>query len=147
MNMRPIFTIHAAGYHQPLGIGLLCLVCALGCGSGERRYHLSGQITYKGKPVPSGYLIFEPDTSKGNSGGPGTCKIIEGKYDTRSENGTGILGGPHLVRIRGFDAVVTGQGSGTREVVMPNSLFEEYVFNEDLPKQNGTKDFDVPVKR
>ena len=113
-----------------------------GCG-GEQRYHLSGNVTYKGAPIPSGYLIFEPDTTKGNSGGPGTCKIENGKYNTRNEDGTGILGGPHVVRIRGFDAIATGKGSGSKEVAMPGALFTEYTVSEDLPKKNGTKDFEV----
>ncbi len=113
-----------------------------GCGV-EQRYHLSGNVTYNGAPVPLGYLIFEPDTTKGNSGGPGICKIENGKYDTRNEDGTGVLGGPHVVRIRGYDASATGKGSGAKEVAMPGALFTEYTVSEDLLKKDGTKDFNV----
>ena len=131
-----------ASRHWVVALILTASVLLGGCG-GEQRFHLSGNVTYKGKPVPFGYLIFEPDTTKGNSGGPGNCKIENGKYDTRSEDGTGILGGPHVVRIRGFDAIASGKGSGTKEVAMPGVLFSEFTVSEDLPKKNGTKDFDV----
>ena len=120
---------------------LLSLVLFLaGCG-GEKRYDLSGTVTYKGKPVPEGYIVFEPDTSKGNTGGPSRAKIIDGKYDTSSSENVGNLGGPHVVRITGFDKKIIGATAG--EVALPKSLFTDYTVSEDLPKKNGTKDFDV----
>jgi hypothetical protein len=118
-----------------LGFGLL------GCGSGERRYDLSGTVSYKGNPVPEGYIVFEPDASKGNIGGPGRAKILDGKYDTADEESEGVTGGPHTIRISGFDKKVTGMKGG--EVAIPKSLFMDYTVTEDLPKKNATKDFDI----
>ncbi len=114
----------------------------MGCSSGERRYQLTGKVTYKGKPVPEGYIIFEPNAAKGNKGGPGQCKIIDGVYDTRLDAGTGTLGGPHLITITGFDKKVTG--ATAREVALPKSLFTDYKLEQDLPKKNSTLDIDVP---
>lgn len=125
--------------------GIVCLVCVCnsGCGAGERRYDLSGTVTFKGQPVPEGYITFEPDASQGNRGGPGHAKILNGKYDTSLEADSGILGGPHVIRITGFDKKVSGV-SGS-EVQLPKSLFTEYTLSQDFPKKNSKIDFDVKI--
>ncbi len=112
-----------------------------GCSSEESRYHISGTVTYKGNPLPDGYITFEPDNSKGASGGPGRTKITNGKYDTRNADSVGTLGGPHVVRIDGFDSKTTKGGGG--EIPTPTMLFTGFTSKEDLPKENTTKDFNV----
>ncbi len=116
------------------------LVGCLGCSPGERVYQLSGTITYAGKPVPAGHIIFEPDNNADNKGGPGFAKIKDGRYDTSILDGHGVMGGPHIVRIQGLDGVVRG------ELLNGISLFQEFVTTADLPKKNGTQDFSVPKK-
>ncbi|MCE3016531.1 MAG: hypothetical protein ACK56W_19790 [Pirellula sp.] len=125
------------------GLGLALCSCLLlaGCDSGEKRYRLQGNVTFKGKPVPEGYIVFEPDSSKGNTGGPGRAKILDGKYDTSADDNVGVLGGPHLIRIQGFDKKITGESA--QEVALPKSLFTDYNVSEELPKQDGTKDFEI----
>lgn len=112
----------------------------VGCGgdSGPKRYDLSGTVTYDGKPVPAGTIIFEPDSSKGNPGPQGVAEIRDGKYDT-SKNGKGLIGGPHIVRITGFDRATED------ETTTAEPLFSEYKIEVDLPKEGGTKDFEVPA--
>ncbi len=117
------------------------LVVLVGCSNSERRYRLSGSVTFKGAPVPEGYIVFEPDGSKGNKGGPGRAKILDGKYDTGLVDGVGVLGGPHLVRISGFDKKITGATAA--EVALPKSLFTDHTRTEDLPTQDGILDFSV----
>lgn len=127
----------------PYAVGLALLLCIglFGCDSGEKRYRLQGSVTFKGKPVPEGYIVFEPDSSQGNVGGPGRAKILDGKYDTGADENVGVLGGPHVVRIQGFDKKITGESA--QEVALPKSLFTDYSVSEDLPKQDGTKDFEI----
>ncbi len=122
-----------------LAIALL-LPIFLGCSSGEKIYDLSGAITYQDKPVPAGHIVFEPDTTAGNSGAPGFAKIKDGRYDTRVLEGRGIVGGPHLVRILGLDGIPRG------ELLNGSPVFPEYSTTADLPKGNGTHDFSVPKK-
>jgi hypothetical protein len=64
-----------------------------GCGGGTQRIRISGQVTFQGKPVPYGNLVFEPDQSKGNRGPQGYAKIQDGRYDTNNA-GTGALPRP-----------------------------------------------------
>lgn len=123
-----------------LGIGAALLVPALaGCGgpAGPPRYTLSGTVTHGGKAVPAGRIVFEPDGSKGNSGPAAYAEIEGGRFQTPS--GKGTIGGPHRVRIAGFD------GSGGGESPEGRPLFAEFLTTAELPKENGTRDFDVPA--
>lgn len=119
----------------------IMLLSAGGCGGpkGPERYDLSGSVTYNGKPVPAGHLTFAPDKAKGNSGPGASANIANGRYQTMP--GQGPVCGPQVVTISGFDGVQKGMNEmGTR-------LFDQVRINVDLPKQNGTHDFEVPVGR
>ncbi|MGQ9504747.1 MAG: hypothetical protein ACUVQG_06520 [Thermogutta sp.] len=120
---------------------VLCTFSLAVMGCGERRptlYHVSGTVTFGGKPVPAGSIIFEPDTSKGNQGPAGFAAIKNGRYDTR-DAGRGTVGGPHVVRITGLDGVPA------EELPQGTPLFPEYTTQIDLPKKELTQDFDVPT--
>jgi hypothetical protein len=111
-----------------------CLLAA-GCGgteSGPSRYRLSGTVTFDGQPVPAGTIYLEPA-----SGPAGSARIIDGKYDTN--DGKGIVGGPHTVMIEGFD----GRGANPGEPGTP--LFKPFRAKEDLPAESSTKDFAIPA--
>src|SRR5262245_20640722 len=92
-----------------LSLVLLYFAVLTGCSPGERVYQLSGTVTYAGKPIPVGHIIFEPDANSGNKGGSGFAKIKDGHYDTSILDGRGVLGGPHVVRIQGLDGIVRGE--------------------------------------
>lgn len=109
-----------------------------GGASGPQRYEVSGSAQFDGKPIPAGQIVFEPDSTKGNSGPQGFAEIHDGKYDTRKE-GRGTIGGPHRVRINGYD------GISQDEMHPAKTLFPEYQTTVDLPKENGTHDFNVPA--
>ncbi|MHB8899517.1 MAG: hypothetical protein ACYC6Y_12275 [Thermoguttaceae bacterium] len=115
------------------------LASLLGCGSGSagpERYDLSGNVTFEGKPIPAGQIVFEPDAATGNSGAQGYAEIRDGKYDTRS--GKGVIGGPHQVRITGLDRFSEDESDP------PKQLFPEYQTKVDLAKGASTQDFEVP---
>lgn len=130
--------------HRGPGISLLLTVlfssCLLlgGCYSGDSFVHLTGTVTYNGKPVPAGTLTFSPDTSQGNSGHGSMAVIRDGKYSTRES--LGLVGGPHVVRIEGFDGIPNGDNLDGR------ALFRPYEKPFDLPKESGQFDFAVPGK-
>ena len=119
-------------------LGLLLIVASTGCDSGPKTYHLKGTVTYQGKPVPAGNILFEPDGSQGNEGQAGFAKIKDGKYDTSLE-GQGVLGGPHQVRITGFDGVPRG------ELLLGIPLFPDYTTTAELPQKEAVQDFEVPA--
>lgn len=124
-----------------LGLVAVAAALAAGCGRGERLYHVQGMVTFAGKPVPKGTIVFEPDTSRGNRGSAGFAQIVQGRYDTRVGEGKGTVGGPHLVRILGLDGIPRG------ELVNGSPLFPEYNTTADLPQADTTLDFQVPTRR
>lgn len=117
-----------------LALGLLA-----GCGgpAGPARYDVEGVVTYDGKPVPAGRVVFEPDSAKGNQGPACYADIEDGKY--ASPSGKGTVGGPHVVRINGSNGVPHDESP------LGTALFPEYRTNVDLPKETATHDFDVPA--
>jgi hypothetical protein len=124
---------------------VFAICCAAsGCGkSSIDRFDLTGQVTFRGRPVPKGYMIFAPDRDKGN-GGPGSkAGILDGRYATMK--GQGVIGGPHVVSIVGTDGIPFDQGEGVMNP-MGRPLFPEYKAHVDLPKESGTFDFEVPAE-
>jgi hypothetical protein len=123
--------------------GLLELILAVtlvGCGgsSGPQLYHVSGKVTFDGKPLPFGTIVFEPD--KGNSGPQGFAEIRDGEFDTRSAKGEGVVGGKVVASITGFEKAPPDSGS---DEPIP-ALFEQYVVQFEVPMKNLTRDFEVP---
>lgn len=118
----------------------LLVVAAVGCGGGSGgRYRVSGKVTFAGKPIPVGRIYFDPNLAKKNDGLQGTAEIKNGEYDT-AKGGQGTTAGPVIVRIEGADGT-------TGDPDRPNGkpLFPSYQTELDLPKQNTTRDFDVPA--
>lgn len=131
-----------ASLSRRVGIALM-LVASLagvsGCSgrpAGPPRFAVSGQVTFAGKPVPAGRIVFEPDTAAGNSGPAGYGNIVAGRFSTYPR--MGAVGGPHVVRISGFDGVPSG------ELVEGELLFAEYTTKVELPAKAVSLDFDVP---
>ena len=105
-----------------------------GCSDdGPQRYRVSGSVTLDGKPIPYGEVLFTPDAAQKNSGPQGIAPIKDGKFDTAWDGGKGIAGGPTVIRVNGM----TGPNGKT---------LCEYEFQVDLPREDSTRDIDVPKK-
>lgn len=116
------------------------VLVAVGCSSrqeGPQRFAVSGKVTFDGKPVPAGRITLEPDTAAGNSGPAGYGNIVAGRFTTYPR--MGAVGGPHIVRISGFDGVPAG------EMVEGKPLFAEYMTKVELPSKATMIDFEVPL--
>jgi len=115
--------------------------CGSGSSDGPQRYEVSGTVTFEGKPVPKGFIMFTPDTSKGVSGPGSGAEIANGSFKTAS--GKGVVGGAHIVEITGTDGIaITESGE---ELPDGTELFSKFKTEFDFPKENQTKDFEVPV--
>jgi hypothetical protein len=111
-----------------------------GCGrDGPVRQVITGNVTWKGQPIPTGALLFDPDVSKGNQGPQGFTLITDGKYDTRSANSKGCVAGPHIVTISGYD------GKDIRQFHRyGDPLFAPHKMEIDIPAEGGQIDLVVP---
>lgn len=131
--------LHLAMPVGRLPVVVVVILAAAGCSpveKGPTRFAVRGQVMFDGKPVPKGRIAFEPDAAAGNMGPGGYGSIDNGTYATYPR--MGAVGGPHLVRISGFDGVPSG------EMIEGGPLFAEYTTTIDLPLNNTTVDFDIP---
>jgi len=103
--------------------------------SGDRRYDLSGRVTYAGKPVPAGRILFSPDASQGMEGPATVADISDGRYRTRS--GKGAVAGAYVVTIHGTDKTMATE-------THDNTLFPPYRTHVVIDGANTSHDFAVP---
>lgn len=116
-----------------------CLaVLSTGCGGvdGPPRYQVTGEVRYRGNPVPAGEIVFRPDTKKGNDGPGSVARIADGRYQT--ESGRGVVGGAYIVEIVGFD------GISSPESLDGAVLFPPHAETVEFPASASMHDFDLP---
>lgn len=76
----------------------LFLICFFGCGSSST-VPVSGQVTFDGKPIENGEIVFTP--VEGTAGPTTGGSITNGKYEVPGEKGL-LIGGKYRVEINGF---------------------------------------------
>ncbi len=111
------------------------LLAAAGCSSSDGRTALSGTVTYAGKPVVYGTVMFEPDAAKGHTGPQGAGEIHDGRFVTNP--GYGPVAGPHVVRVTGWD-VRPGDG------MLPPPVVANWTTTIEISTGGGTFDFAIP---
>ena len=120
-----------------LGVLVVVLVAAGGCGqktSGPVRNDAAGLVTFAGKPVDSGTILFNP---KNAEFGGGVAAITNGRYNTSEPGGRGHLGGLHIVRI----VAEPPEDWDGNEFRPP---FPPYVVERELPAGSSTLNFEIP---
>lgn len=137
------YSLYGSGW---LLLGIVSTI-AVGCNSATQSatdYHVQGNVEFDGRPLPAGKIYFTPDSSQGNQGPQGAATIKEGKYDTRDSR-FGIVGGPYLVRIEGYDGV---QPANDEDNLFPDGqvVFRDYEIRIDFPKKDHVEDIVVPAK-
>lgn len=111
-----------------------------GCGEAKREIaHLSGKVTFKGQPVPEGFINFLPDVPGGNQGEVKAFSIKDGAYNTAEGSNPGVYPGANKIMISGFD--------GKAKKLWPKGVQIFNPINLDLTVAAGTntKDFEVPL--
>ncbi len=115
---------------------LACLTLA-GCPDGRpQRYQLSGKITFDGKPVPAGWIIFTPES------GPGASANIEnGRYETPP--GFGSIGGMHTIEVVAFGASVAPKSNNPSDTSATQKVMFKYTGKKEIPK--GAADWPIEI--
>ena len=80
-------------------------VSACGPGNGLNLARVRGTITYEGRPIQFGNVLFVPDAAKGTDGPIAMSTILpDGSFDLSTEEPSdGAIVGHHKVRIVGLD--------------------------------------------
>ena len=135
-------TFSKDGLLAPVALFLAALLLAgmSGCGTSPTPtvYEVSGSVTYAGKPIPAGQVVFEPDTERGASGMVSIADITNGHYVTRPRRGFG--GGPCRVTIYGSDGSLPADNPADHD----SALFPPWQTTVDLPQASCQRDFAVP---
>lgn len=140
----PIAAVSAARSCQwaTMAVLLVGVVLVGGCSKrGPVLHRVHGTVTYAGKPVPVGRIVFDPDVMKGNGGPQGFAVIEGGRFDTAVNRGKGTCGGPMVITIDGYEPEGSGRGGTTRPLVT------EYKESRDLPKANATLSIDIQATK
>jgi len=114
------------------------LSALVGCSSQPKLAQLSGKLTFKGQPVPAGWIAFTPDVAAGNLGQIKVLQVKDGIFDSSKESEPGLKPGKYNLRIAGFDGIkipLFGQGK---------QIFNAYTEDFEVPEGTTTKEFIVP---
>jgi hypothetical protein len=95
---------------------------------------------YEGEPVPFGFVRFEPDASKGNTGPGAGAQVKNGEFSTAK--GKGIVGGPHQIIVYATDGIHTKIDG--EDAPQGRPLFSDYKTQVDFPKDDVEWNVDVP---
>ncbi len=110
---------------------------AVGCSSqSTTAAKLSGKVTFKGQPVPAGWISFTPDVGRGSVK---VFQIKDGVYDSSKESQPPLEPGIYQIRIAGFDGKkvpLWGQGK---------QIFNPIEDTFKVPPGTTTKDFVIPL--
>jgi hypothetical protein len=115
---------------------LLAALLLSGCSKHADPIHVSGTVTFRGKPVRGGVVVIHPEVAKGNQGERGYAVIKDGKFDTRLDNGKGAS--PGSVK------VVVGAEENSNSEMEYKPLFPPYRFETEVSPTNATFDIKVP---
>jgi hypothetical protein len=111
-----------------------------GCGGDKLgRHAVSGTITFKGKPVPKGFVRLIPDSSKGTRGPGGGGPIKNGKFHAPANKG--VVAGAYLIEIDGLDGVPTQEGG--EELADGKALFPMVRVEHEFPDKDSVWDYEV----
>ena len=161
---RTRFTIGSAG-SALAAIGFLVLAgCADDTGL-EKRYPVSGTVTYKDQPLEKGEISFIPADANSKTQRPATGTIVNGKYTlSTATSGDGAFPGKYKVSVRSqeidksqVEATIKKFGGGGRQdqiakatAKAKNLIPEKYLSSEmsgleaDVKATSNT--FDFPLK-
>jgi hypothetical protein len=136
---RSFATLRFAWGTVALLFATVCWGSLIGCSSKPKAAQLSGTVTFKGQPVPAGYIAFTPDVGNGGRGSIKVLQIKDGVYDSSKEPpDQALTPGPYLLRIAGFDGKPVpfwGQGK---------QIFNPVDDTCVVPDGVSSKDFTIP---
>lgn len=118
--------------------GMVLVAVALGCDSQPKLSQISGNVTFKGKPVPAGYVSFSPNLDAGTEGHVRVFMVENGVYDSAKASEPGIPPGTYTIEIAGFDGVRIPMYFQGKQIFNP--VKDKHV----VPEGITTKDFEVP---
>ncbi len=114
-----------------------------GCGGeGLDRRRIQGTVTFEGKPVEVGAVLFEPTQSVGTIAPTAYLRVQDGKFDTGEE---GPIPGKYKVIVGGYDP--SQKQVDSDGVTHTAQLFNDYTFEVEMPPPGNTLHIEVPASQ
>ena len=131
-------------------MGLLPLLLAVGCGGTPPPFApVKGKVSYQGRPLTTGTIVFTPDPVRGTSGPLARADIQpDGSYQLKSSEQAGAVPGWHRVTVLAIDAAPQWN---SQQPVVPRSLIPPRYSDPSLsglarevkPGEENTLNFDL----
>ena len=123
---------------------LVCVpLLAVWVGCGEKGALVSGNVTFKGQPVPEGKVYIVPDSGAGNQGAAGYANIKNGVYDTAAEGGRPATPGAVVLKVEGYDP---NPPPNAGPDVTTTRLFAGYEKKAEISGGKTVQDIEVPAE-
>jgi hypothetical protein len=122
---------------------MLTVLPFAGCGKKDpfQRHEVSGKVTYRGKDVEYGMLVFEPKESIGKHAPVTYAPVRNGQFKTTKEDGPTT--GAYKVRVIGLDRSKLKPDEISEDIP---PLFPEHQLTVDIPPPADTLNVDVPAR-
>ena len=144
---------NSGGGRRPSGPGLvlaLTVVAAVsGCGGGDpyavKTVSAAGTVTYQGKPVSKGTILFQPLDEKGR---PASGMIENGKFSLNTyREGDGAVPGKHKVAVVVTEEKKTKDGDTTVKYIIPERYASAETSGVEMEvPPGGSSDLRVDIK-
>lgn len=110
-----------------------------GCSRHPDPVHVSGTVTFRGKPVPKGIVFIHPNQQKGNSGPYGVAMIKNGRFDTSQQGGSGAMPGFVKIAVGGYD-----ESGKSEDFSDATPLFNPYQIEAEIHPEPSHIEITVP---
>ncbi len=116
-----------------------------GCGGGSsvERNDVSGAATFDGKPIVFGEVSFIAKHGDETDAPSGRATIENGKFDTAND-GQGLVGGPHEIRVTAYPSKPVHSEDETAKVEAVEPIFVGYSYETDI--EPPTFDIEIPAE-
>lgn len=119
-----------------------------GCGENLSRYPVTGKVTYLGKEVEMGSIMFEPEESVGKLAPTCYAAIENGAYKTLAAESP--TKGAYKVHVMVMDKEkarpASDSAKSSQPIVLRPAQRSEYVVSVEIPPPGGKLDIDVPAE-
>ncbi len=125
---------------------VVCVLGLIGCGGadGPKTVTVSGEVTFDGKPLPAGEIIFRDDGGEGHAD---AGKIRAGEYSFQCTLGKKTVEISAMREVPGTvpQALETGEAGGEVEQYIPEKYNGRTTLGAEVT-ESGENTFDFPLE-
>ena len=127
-----------------LSLGIVTLAGCGGIDDAPQTVTVTGTVTFDGKPLPTGEIIFRPTDGNGRAD---AAAITDGEYSLECTLGSRVVTITALREVPGVVAqeLETGEAGGEVEQYIPEAYNDRTTLTADVT-ESGDNTFDFPLE-